>query len=142
MPMAPGRPGEPVNVTPYLYFKGACEEALLFYVRCGLGEIRSLQRYEGTPMAGRATAEWSTKVLHAELEGAGVRLFASDGADSEPMKGCALLIELENVERARALFEALSTGGRVTVPFDEKFWGWYGNFTDRFGVQWAVLVRP
>jgi PhnB protein len=71
-----------------------------------------------------------------------VHLFASDGPDSEPMKGCALLLELVgDVERARALFGALSEGGHVTVAFDQKFWGWYGNFTDRFGVQWAVLVR-
>jgi uncharacterized glyoxalase superfamily protein PhnB len=31
---------------------------------------------------------------------------------------------------------------RVTVPFQRQFWGeHYGNFTDRFGVQWAVSSR-
>jgi PhnB protein len=36
----------------------------------------------------------------------------------------------------------MSAGGRVTVPFETQFWGdHYGNFTDRFGVQWAVLRR-
>lgn len=127
---------------PYLYFKGECEAALHFYERCGLGKIRELRRYEGTPMAARAGAEWNPKVLHSEFEGPGVRLFASDGADSEPMKGCALLLEHEDVAQARAIFDALSEGGRVTVAFARQFWGWYGNFTDRFGVQWAVLVRP
>jgi PhnB protein len=131
-----------METTPYLYFKGDCEDALRFYERCGLGAIRALRRYEGTPAAARAGTEWSSKVLHAELEGPGVRLFASDGPDSEPMKGCALLLEPGDVDRARAIFTALSAGGRVTVAFDERFWGWYGNFTDRFGVQWAVLVRP
>jgi PhnB protein len=129
-----------MKMTPYLYFKGDCEQALRFYERCGLGEIRELRRYEGTPAAAGAGAEWSAKVLHSELVGPGVRLFASDGADSEPMKGCALLLEEQDVDRARALFDALSADGRVTVAFANKFWGWYGNFTDRFGVQWAVLV--
>jgi PhnB protein len=30
----------------------------------------------------------------------------------------------------------------VTVPFKKQFWGdHYGNFTDKFGVQWAMLCR-
>lgn len=130
-----------MTLIPHLYFKGDCEEALRFYAQIGLGAIRVLRRYEGTPVAARAGAAWDAKVLHSELEGPGVRFFASDGADSEPMKGCALLLEGDDVARARETFAALSAGGRVTVAFEEKLWGWYGNFTDRYGVQWAVLVR-
>jgi PhnB protein len=128
-----------MQVTPYLYFKGTCESALRFYEACGLGKIRELRRYEETPMAERDGAAWSEKVLHSVFEGPGLRLCASDGPDSEPMKGCAILIEDESPERAQMLFEALSVGGRVTVPFKEQFWGdHYGNFTDQFGVQWAI----
>ena len=37
----------------------------------------------------------------------------------------------------------MSNGGRVTVAFKQQFWGdIYGNFTDRFGVQWAVVCQP
>ena len=50
-----------MQFTPYLYFKGACEAALEFYAECGLGSIRELRRYEGTPMAGRAAAPGATK---------------------------------------------------------------------------------
>ena len=58
------------------------------------------------------------------------------------MKGYALLIEEENADVANALFEAPSAGGRVTVPFARQFWGdHHGNFTDRFGVQWAMNGR-
>ena len=58
------------------------------------------------------------------------------------MKGCALLIEIDDPVAAGAVFAALSEGGRVTVPFARQFWGdHYGNFTDRFGVQWAVNSR-
>ena len=54
------------------------------------------------------------------------------------MKGSALLIEFDDPAAASALFATLSAGGRVTVPFEKQFWGdHYGNFTDRFGVQWA-----
>jgi PhnB protein len=131
-----------MQVTPYLYFKGDCERALRFYETCGLGRVRELRRYEGTPMAGRDGGAWRDKVLHSEFEGPSLRLYASDGADSEPMKGCAILIEHEDAETARGLFDALSAGGRVTVPFVVQLWGdHYGNFTDAFGVQWAVMCR-
>jgi PhnB protein len=56
------------------------------------------------------------------------------------LKGCAILLEEGNADSAQALFEALSANGRVTVPFTKQFWGeHYGNVTDKFGVQWAIL---
>jgi PhnB protein len=56
------------------------------------------------------------------------------------MKGCALFIESESVDDAERLFERMSGEGLVTVPFKKQFWGdTYGNFTDKFGVQWAIL---
>ena len=128
-----------MRLTPYLYFRGACEEALKFYEACGLGAILLLRRYEGTPMAERDGGAWRDKVLHSVFEGPGLRLCASDGPDSEPMKGSALLIEIEDPLAAGALFATLSAGGRMTVPFERQFWGdHYGNFTDRFDVQWAA----
>jgi PhnB protein len=132
-----------MQVTPYLYFKGSCEAALKFYEACGLGTIKELRRYAGTPLAERDGSAWADKVLHSVFEGPGIRLCASDGHDSEPMKGCALLVENGDPHAAAALFDALSSGGRITVPFKKQFWGdHYGNFTDRFGVQWAVNSNP
>jgi PhnB protein len=128
-----------MQTTPYLYFKGGCENALTFYEACGLGRIQELRRYAGSPMAERDGGAWRDKVLHSVFAGPGLRICASDGPDSEPMKGCALFLEEDNADSARSLFEALSAGGRVTVPFKKQFWGdHYGNFTDKFGVQWAI----
>jgi PhnB protein len=129
-----------MQFTPFLYFKGSCEAALRFYEGCGLGKIKELRRYEGTPMAERDGEAWKDKVLYSVFEGPALRLCASDGPDSEPMKGCALFVETPDRDAAARLFDALSAGGRVTVPFKLQFWGdHYGNFTDQFGVQWAVL---
>jgi len=131
-----------MQVTPYLYFKGSCEAALKFYEACGLGRIKELKRYAGTPLAERDGPTWHEKVLHSVFEGPNFRLCASDGPDSEPMKGCALFVEIDDAQAAARLFEALSSAGRVTVPFKKQFWGdHYGNFTDQFGVQWAMNSR-
>ena len=54
-----------MQLTPYLYFRGACEDALKFYESCGLGSIKLLQRYEGTPMAERDGGAWRDKILHS-----------------------------------------------------------------------------
>ena len=59
------------------------------------------------------------------------------------MKGCAIFIESDDADAAATLFDALSIGGRITVAFKKQFWGdHYGNFTDKFGVQWAVNSHP
>jgi len=130
-----------MRMIPYLYFKGACEDALGFYSDCGLGNVTELRRYAGTPMEERDGGAWREKVLHSRFEGEGVLFYASDGPDSEPMKGSALLIEMPNAQAGSVVFEKMSEGGRVTVAFKQQLWGdFYGNFTDRFGVQWAILV--
>jgi PhnB protein len=128
-----------MKLTPYLYFKGNCEHALRFYEECGLGTIRDLRRFAGSAMENRDGGVWRDKVLHSLFEGPSVRFFASDGPDSEPMKGCALLLDHPDPRVAGAMFDVLSAGGHVTVPFKVQFWGeHYGNFTDKFGVQWAL----
>jgi PhnB protein len=138
----PKNPEPFVRFTPYLYFKGTCESALRFYEACGLGKITELRRIEGSPLETRDGAAWRDKVMHSVFEGPGLRLCASDGPDSEPMKGCAIFIELESDAAAATLFDALSDGGRVTVPYKRQFWGdHYGNFTDKFGVQWAIAAH-
>jgi PhnB protein len=128
-----------MQFTTCLYFTGACEDALRFYEACGLGEIQELRRYQGTPMEARHGAAWRDKVLHSVFVGPGLRIAASDGPDSEPMKGCAIMIELDDAAAAQRLFGTLSADGRITVAFAKQFWGdHYGNFTDKFGVQWAI----
>jgi len=55
------------------------------------------------------------------------------------MKGCAIFIEHDDFSVAEKPFDAVSAGGRITVPFKKQFWGdHYENSTDKFGVQWAV----
>jgi PhnB protein len=128
-----------MRAIPYLYFLGDCEAALEFYAACGLGRITELRRYAGSPMAEREGGAWRDKVIHARFEGEGLTFYAADTPNAEPMRGVALLIEVE-AARAAKLFRDLSDGGRVTMPFKTQFWGdAYGNFTDRHGVQWAVM---
>jgi len=65
---------------------------------------------------------------------------ADDGAPRVKVKLTPhLYFETNDLDAAKSSFERLSACGRVTVPFAWQSWGGhYGNFTDAFGVQWAV----
>ena len=44
-------------------------------------------------------------------------------------------LEPDTKEETQTLFDALSTGGKVTMPLQDMFWGGYfGSCTDKFGV--------
>jgi PhnB protein len=120
----------------YLFFTTTCEQALNFYQDCGLGTIVATLRHGENDMPVR-TESMRGKIMHAQFEGPGVRFFASDNDDAEPMKGSAMMFMLDNREQTQTLFSRLAEGGQVTTPLAMQPWGdYYGKLTDRFGVQW------
>jgi len=133
-----------MQIETYLTFGGDCEEAMAFYKRCLGGEITALMRYEGSPMDNaQLPAAWKNKVMHATFECEGARLMASDGMPGQPKptySGFSVSLFVPgDASKAQRAFEALSEGGKVTMPFAPPFWGGhFGMFTDRFGVPWMV----
>jgi PhnB protein len=46
-------------------------------------------------------------------------------------------LEPDSKEETKKLFEALSSGGKVTMELQDMFWGsYFGSCIDKFGVQW------
>lgn len=134
-----------MNLLPYLYFNGRCEEALSFYASCLGGGVRLLElhRFAGSPMAQEAPAGWSEKIMHASLGTEGrPLLLASDGmahAPSEPPRGFSLAYGAQSVEEAERVFAALADNGDVQMPIGETFFAArFGMLTDRYGVAWMV----
>ncbi|MBL4800118.1 MAG: glyoxalase/bleomycin resistance/extradiol dioxygenase family protein [Oleispira sp.] len=122
----------------YLFFTTNCEQALDFYTSCGIGRVVDVMRWGqgGMPLESEVMRG---KIMHAKFEGEGngVRFFASDNDDSEPMRGSAMIFQLEDLGQAENLFIKLSEGGQVTTPLGIQSWGdYFGKLTDRFGVQW------
>jgi PhnB protein len=120
-----------VELSNYLFFTSACEPALAFYERCGLGRVVELHRNA------------RGLVQHARFEGPGVRFFASDNDDAEPMRGSAHFLVLGDRAETERLFGRLAEHGRITTPLAVQPWGdYYGKLTDRFGVQWMLDCPP
>ena len=127
-----------MQLSNYLFFTTACEQALNFYTDCGFGKVVFAMRHGDNGMPVKTEA-MRGKIMHAQFEGPGVRFFASDNDDAEPMRGSAHILMMDDREQTKQLFERLSVGGRVTTPLGIQPWGdYYGKLTDRFGVQWMI----
>ena len=127
-----------MQLSNYLFFTTTCEAALAFYASCGLGQVAEILRYgdNGMPVGNDAMRG---KVMHAKFEGPGVRFYASDNDDAEPMRGSAHILMMQDREQTKLLFDRMARGGRVTTALAVQPWGaLYGKFTDRFGVQWML----
>jgi len=135
-----------MELEPYLFFHGRCEEALNFYKECLRGEIVGLNRFAGSPMESQVGSDYKDKVMHASFVAGDVKFMASDGRPAAPRDGdddIALSLATGDAAEGERVFNALAAGGQVTMPLQDVFWGGkFGSLTDRFGVQWMVSVRP
>lgn len=127
------------TINPYLTFPGNCREAMEFYKTCLNGELE-IMPFEGSPVD--VPDDYKQKVLHSTLMFGDAVLMASDNQPGQKVEfGNAIFISIaaSDLEEAENIFNALSSGGRVIMPFDDTFWGSkFGMFTDKFGVGWMV----
>ena len=132
-----------MQVEPYLFFEGRCEEALEFY-RLTLGaEVTALMRYRESPDPGMIQPGMEDKVMHANIRIGTSTLMASDGrCEGQPgFQGFSLTLTLTDEAEADRLFASLSEGGRADMPLTKTFWSpCFGMVTDRFGVSWMIMV--
>jgi PhnB protein len=135
-----------MQVQPYLFFDGRCEEAIEFY-RGALGaEVTMLMRFKDCPETGpgcMVTPGTENKVMHASLRIGEATVLASDGrCTGQPaFQGFALSLDAPNDVAADRLFTALSDGGQVQMALTKTFFASrFGMVADRFGVTWMVIV--
>jgi len=132
-----------MQVQPYLFFDGRCEEAIAFY-RSALGaEQGMLMRFKDCPEPGMTPPEGADKVMHARLRIGETELLMSDGRclGQPNFQGFSLSLTASDTAEAERLFGALSDGGEVRMPLAETFFSpRFGMVADRFGVSWMVYV--
>lgn len=136
------------SANPYLNFSGNCLEAFEFYKSVLGGEFSSVNRFSEMPSA--ATSEQAQEpppegIMHISLPiGASILM----GSDVPPGMGtvtagntCYVCLSPDSPDEARRLFDGLSHGGEIEMPFDRQFWGdYFGSFTDKYGIRWMVDV--
>ncbi len=133
-----------MQVQPYLFFEGRCEEAVEFY-RAALGaEVAMLMRYKDSPEPGSVPPGAGDKVMHTSFRIGETTVMASDGlCQGRPsFQGFSLSLTVPDDAEAERLFAALADGGQVQMPLAKTFFSSrFGMVADRFGVLWMVLVQ-
>ena len=137
-----------LRCTPFLLFDGNCAEAMTFYHTCLGGEL-TLTKLGETPMKDQFPPEKHQRMINAHLKSGDLEISATDWMASptfEPRQGntYAIFVSGGTYDELKTVFDRLKNGAekeRLQELHDMPF-GIYGQFYDRFGVQWIFRGDP
>ena len=134
------------SANPYLNFSGNCLEAFEFYRSVLGGEFSGLSRFSEMPAdASSGHAPPPEGIMHVSLPIGDSLLMGSDVPEGMGTvtagNSCYVCVSPDSPDEGRRVFEGLSGGGEIEVPYEKQFWGdYFGSFNDRFGIRWMVVV--
>jgi len=135
------------KINPYITFNRNCEEAFNFYRSIFGGEFIYIGRFKDMPANPDFPMPDEDKdlIMHVSLPiSKDTELMGSDTSASFgkiPVSGnnFSLSIHTDSIEETERIFARLSEDGNVFMPLEKTFWGsYFGNLTDKFGIQWMV----
>lgn len=136
-------------INPYINFNGNAEEAFTFYKSVFGGEFAKVMRFKDLSNPEFPIAEEEEhKIMHIALPIGKNILMGNDvpkimGQVNENENRSKIAISAESLEEGEKLFNGLSKGGNIEMPFAESPWGsHFGMFRDKFGIEWMVDFDP
>ena len=130
-----------MRISPHLCFDGRCREEIELYQSILGGTIETMLTYGESPMASSTDPRWHDRIVHATLVLDAIELTGVDvmpGSYHRP-QGFFVTVTVDGAARAQGIFESLSQGGAILVPFARTFWSpGFGVFVDRFGIPWEI----
>jgi PhnB protein len=131
-----------LRCAPFLLFDGNCAEAMTFYHQCLGGEL-NLTKLGDTPMKNQLPVEKHDRIINAYLKSGEIEISATDWMASPEFdrvqgNNFAIYVTGETLEELRPIFDKLKDGGNNTrlQELHEMPFGIYGQFYDKYGVQW------
>jgi predicted 3-demethylubiquinone-9 3-methyltransferase (glyoxalase superfamily) len=126
-----------MQITTFLMFAGAAEEAMNFYISLFPGSrILSIERYG----AGEPGREGTVKTAVFELNA--TRFMCIDSPVQHAFTftpAISLFVDCDTEQQLENAFERLSAGGQILMPLDA--YGFSRRFAwlqDRYGVSWQL----
>ena len=137
------------QINPHINFNGNAEEAFTFYKSVFGGEFAKIIRFKDLTIPEFEVSEKeANKIMHIALPIGKNILMANDvpesmGRTNENENRSKIFISAESKEEANKLFNGLSAGGQIEVPFEKSPWGsYFGMFRDKYGIEWMVDFDP
>lgn len=131
-----------LQATPFLLFDGNCAEAMEFYHEALGGEL-STTKLGDSPMAAMLPPEKHDRLINAYLKSGAIEISATDWMASpefDPVQGnmSAIFVTGNSIEELQPVFDKLKDGdnNERLQELHEMPFGIYGQFYDKFGVQW------
>ena len=132
------------RVSTYLNFKGRTEAAFEFYKSIfGTDYAMPTVRIRDIPSDGKPRSEEElNRIAHMVLPILGGHLLmGTDVPEVAEGNNVSIMLEPDTRMEADRLNRALAKGGKIIMPLADMFWGaYFGQFVDKFGVQWFVNV--
>ncbi|RZJ39812.1 MAG: VOC family protein, partial [Brevundimonas sp.] len=101
--------------------------------------------YGEAPPGMPVDAKYNDWLMHAWLQVGDQALMGADMPPEfapnidKPKNGFDVTVHCSEPAESQRVFEALSEGGTVMMPFAATFWSrGYGSFVDKFGVPWMI----
>jgi PhnB protein len=140
----PERKTQAMKVNTYLNFPGNCLEAMNFYEKT-LG-AKILMKSTFAEMSSQGAPQNLPPglnrdgIIHARFTLGDTTVMASDGPKVEPMRSAYLTLSVDTNEEAERIYAALTEGGEIFMKMGETFFAYrFGQFRDKFGVNWMVI---
>ena len=133
-----------MQIQPYLFFAGRCEEAIDFYRKTLDAQTEMVMRMKESPAPpppGMPPGS-ENKIMHAALRIGAAQVLMSDGeCQGQPkFEGFGLSLAAPDVATAQRYFNGLGEGGQVRMPLSKTFFAEnFGMVVDRFGVLWMII---
>ena len=132
-----------MQVQPYLFFEGRCDEALEFYKKALGAKVDMLMRFKEAPDQSMVTPQSRDEVMHAAVHVGNTQILMSDGRcqGAANFGGFSLAVSAGTEAEADQMFNALADGGQVRMPMAKTFFSpRFGMVADKFGVGWMIMV--
>ncbi len=131
-----------MEIHPYLYFDGNCQEAFEHYAEL-LGGDLEVMTYDQAPDGDDGPSKaWEDRVLNARLSLGSATLMGSDipeWDDHRRPQGVRVTLQMDDPAEAERIYDALREEGTVDLELESTFWAKrFAMVTDRFGVPWLI----
>lgn len=135
-----------MQIQPYLFFQGRCEEAVEYYKKHLGAKQGRVVRYQDSPeppSPGMVPPGGKLKIMYTEFSLGETQVLACDDATGKitGFQGFRLSLSVANESEAKRVFAALANGGEVNMPLAKTFFSpCFGMLKDKFGVGWMIIV--